>query len=298
MQADTLEAVPGPPPHARAVLEGTCVIDCGTALWHQRENIARNVKRIQSLSSLVSAPSDLNTGQWTQLYAMALEFRPDLIVDLGRGYGNSACLFTEAAHSLGATRVVSIGFRDDHAWAARTEPALRNALPSAWFDPLTIIEQDVRRIDFGVVYGAYQRVLVFWDMLGYGVSRHILDNALPPLATREHLVIVKDLTDARYHNVEGIHRSAGLLSPSSEVRVLGDFLTRNGIRHDTAEHCLRVWRESRPEQVAEVENAWGEDGPRPGPTQASDWIYFELPLELKPAPSVFGRIRQLVEVGR
>jgi len=274
------------------------VIDCGTALWSQRETIAGSRERIEYLSSLVDAPSDLTVGQWTQLYAMTLDFTPDLIVDLGRGHGNSTCLFTEAAHKLGSTRVVSIGFRDDHAWAFRTEPQLRNALPTTWFEPLTVIEQDVRRIDFGLLYGSAKRVLVFWDMLGYGVSRYIVDNALPPLASREHLVIVKDVTDARYHSVDSVARSGNLLSPSEEIRTLGGFFLRKGIQYETAEHCVRVWKDQHPSQVADVQAAWGSEDSRSSPLAARDWIYFQLPRALKPAPRMFGWLRQRAAVGR
>lgn len=269
------------------------MIDCGTALAHQCDEIARAAQRIQHLSSLVGAPSDLNAGQWVQLYAMSMEFKPDLILDLGRGYGNSTCLFTEVANRLSGTRVVSIGFRDDHAWAERTEPSLRNVLPPSWFEPLKIVEQDIRRIDFRVLVGSAQRVLLFWDMLGYGVSRCVLDNALPLLVCRDNLIIVKDVTDARYHYVEGVHRSAGLLAHSSEVRTLGEFLTRNAIQHETAEHCLRVWREARPADAAAVDEAWGADSPSPGPTMAGDWIYFEVPETLRPRRGAFTIFRQL-----
>jgi hypothetical protein len=287
--------------HARARrLEGTgvIVIDCGTALAHQRDEIIGDSGRIQFLSSLVNASADLNIGQWAQLYAMALEFRPDLILDLGRGHGNSTCLFTEAAHKLGASRVVSIGFRDDHAWAARTEPALRNALPTGWFEPLTIIDQDVKRIDCSVLYGEASSVLVFWDMLGYGVTRHILDHVLPPLASREHLVIVKDVTDGRYHAVDGAYRSAGLLSTCSEVGALGAFLLRNEITYQTAEHSMRVWRDNHPEESAALESAWSADAPKPGPLEASDWIYFQLPDVVRPTPGIVQRLRDLVEPRR
>jgi hypothetical protein len=269
-------------------------MDLGSTLWQQREAIRGATGRIQQLIDRVGAPSDLNAGQWAQLYAVALDFAPDLIIDLGRGYGNATCALTDAANQLGGTRVASIGFRDDHVWAYRTEPRLRNVLPSTWFDAVEIIEQDVRRVDFQLLYGSAKRILMFWDMLGYGVSRYILEHALPLLCSREHLVIVKDVTDARYHEVDQAHRMAGLLSPSNEVRALGEFLVRNCVRYETAEHALRVWRDRYPDQAEAVAAAWSEASPPPGPTQAADWIYFEVPAALKPNPGVFGRIRQLV----
>jgi hypothetical protein len=272
-------------------------MDLRSSLWEQRDEIGAATQRIQVLHDAVGAPADLNVGQWAQLYALAIEFRPDLIIDLGRGYGNSTCALTDAANRLGnGCRVVSIGFRDDHAWPFRTEPRLRNVLPSTWFESLTIIEQDVRKLDFSLIYDGAKRVLLFWDMLGYGVSRHIVDNALPALGSRDHLVIVKDVTDGRYHSVEGAHRMNGLLSMSNEVRVLGEFLLRNGVAYATAEHELRLWHERKPEQVAALVEAWG-DGSQPGPTEAADWIYFEVPAMVKPNPGVLSRIRQLVAAG-
>src|SRR5262249_23746505 len=141
------------------------------------------------------------------------------------------------------------------------------------------------------LYDGAKRVLLFWDMLGYGVTRHILESALPGLRTREHVVIVKDVTDARYHNVDGVSRAAGLLSQSSEIRVLGEFLLRHAIRFETAEHGLRVWRERSREQASEVAEAWGSNEPTPTPLQASDWIYFQVPSTVKMTPNVLGQIR-------
>jgi hypothetical protein len=132
-------------------------------------------------------------------------------------------------------------------------------------------------------------------MLGYGVTRVVLDSALPALVGRQHLVIVKDVTDARYHPVGDAYRSAELLSPSSEVRTLGAVLKRQRIEYQTPEHCLREWRQHHASEAAAGESMWGQDMPRPGPMFAGDWISLEMPALPKPAPSVLGRFRQLIE---
>ena len=43
-----------------------------------------------------------------------------------------------------------------------------------------------------------QRVLVFWDVHGDAVARHVLARIVSALVEREHLIVVHDIVDARY----------------------------------------------------------------------------------------------------
>jgi cephalosporin hydroxylase len=47
------------------------------------------------LAEIVDSPCDLSLGQWYRLRELALAAEPDLIVEVGRGYGNSTVVLTE-----------------------------------------------------------------------------------------------------------------------------------------------------------------------------------------------------------
>src|SRR5215212_5051802 len=93
----------------------------GRALWRHRDRLRLARDRFHRMAEAVGSPVDLDLGQWFQLYAFALEVEPDLVLELGRGYGNSTCVFTEAAQTSGG-RVLSISNDTPSGWATRTEP--------------------------------------------------------------------------------------------------------------------------------------------------------------------------------
>src|SRR5262245_42974585 len=97
----------------------------GRAYWNQRIRLSADRDRLLTLSRTVGRPSDLAPYQFAQLVAGCLEFKPDLILELGRGFGNSTCAFTEAANQLAPdtrTRVVSVC--KSREWHTMTRPAL------------------------------------------------------------------------------------------------------------------------------------------------------------------------------
>ncbi len=96
--------------------------------------IAEDAGILNALIDATRAGHDLTPCQWAQWYSVALGFRPDLIVELGRAKGNSTALFCQAASRLGGTRVVSLCNSRD--WVDDTLPRLRTVVPAGWFDPL------------------------------------------------------------------------------------------------------------------------------------------------------------------
>jgi hypothetical protein len=52
--------------------------------------------RLATLAALVDAPNDLPLEQWKRLTERALAAGGDLLLEVGRGYGNSTVVLTEA----------------------------------------------------------------------------------------------------------------------------------------------------------------------------------------------------------
>jgi hypothetical protein len=151
--------------------------------------------RFELMHSLVeSPPLDLPLDAWFELHRTVVGFHPDLILELGRGWGNSTCVLTEAAHSC-AAEVVSIGFDSERAWEQHTAPRLLPHMGSEWFAPLTVIQGDITTTDFRPFLARRNRVVVFWDAHGIDVASAVLTHVLPHLP-QENLVIVDDVWDA------------------------------------------------------------------------------------------------------
>jgi hypothetical protein len=256
---------------------------CARACWNQRYVLAELKPRIQMVLKAVADPGSLNIFQYAQLMATALEFRPDLIVELGRGQGNSTCAFTEVANRLGNMKVLSLD--QNRNWSA-TERRLRATEPKSWFQPLAAIETDILTFNFREALAGASRVLLFWDAHGFDVARIVLGGILPELANREHLVAMHDIYDLRYQAKENLsygndelwtggnstnsYLMIGNIASNVEqaVSVL-DFSTRNGCPLHTADHSLHT--ELNEAETSELTNLWGDMFSSYG-----QWVYFSL----------------------
>jgi len=253
------------------------------ACWNQRQVITELKSRIDEFSRLVGDTGSLWVSQYAQLTAAALEFRPDLIVELGRGFGNSTCAFTEAANRLGTARVLSL---DQYPNWRETARRLEVLVEPSWFKPLQAVETQICTFDFKRAMAGAPRVLLFWDAHGFDVAEVVLGRILPELARREHLVIMHDILDLRYQDVVPLsygenelwtggnctsrYLQLGLLVSGVEQAIsILDFSTRNRLPLHTCDHSL--FTELGSTQAAELASLWGNMFSRNG-----HWLYFSL----------------------
>lgn len=275
------------------------------AYWNQRYAIADFRPRAEALQEAVDARGNLSPFQWGQLFAMAMEFKPDVILELGRGLGNSACVFTEAANRLGACSVISLD--NGNSWETETLPKLREILPQSWFSPLQAALADILTFNFKEAFENKQRVLVFWDAHGFTIAECVLGGILPLIKDKPHLIIMHDLSDARYSGDEstkpyGSH-SLWKGENAEEKRVLlghissavaqsvaiVDFTSRNELTLHSADHDLHTGLDAT--QQAEMRRLIGDHLF----SLSAHWFWFSLnekegpftfPLFEPPQPSV------------
>jgi FkbM family methyltransferase len=266
------------------------------AYWNQRSVLASERSRILALSQAVDHPHDLLLYQWAQLMAAVIDYAPDLVLELGRGPGNSTCAFTEAAHvNQSRTRVLSLCLSDD--WERVTVPRLLPVVRPDWFQPLQALRGDILEFDYPQALASAQRVIVFWDAHGFEVAECVLGCILPALADKDHLVIMHDLSDSRYgseehlaygehglwkgNNWSGPRLKLGVIDSAVEQSIATlDFTTRNHLTLDSADHSFRT--ELTPQQQAEMSRMLGELFDLQG-----HWFYFSL--NEKPGPYRFPR---------
>jgi hypothetical protein len=251
----------------------------GEAVWRQRHVLSHARPSTRALHDALRRympsghPGDLPFHEWGQIMACALEFAPDLILEVGRGYGNSTLAFSQAANLCGTTgcRVVSVCL---HPWE-EIRAAVQPATTDAWFSPLTIHRGDVRQFDFEAAVLGARKVLVFWDAHGYDVAECMLGRLMPILATRDHLVLMHDIDDARYQDASsygdyGIWKGEEVW-PGPKVRLghvlatvqqgvaIVDFTSRNGIALHSAMHSLQTRFGDQAEEQRELRDLLGDE---------------------------------------
>jgi len=170
------------------------------AYWNHRETLAAMGPRLRAMAAAVGRGGDLPLPVWTQLIALALELRPDLILELGRGLGNSTCAFTEAAGALRRSgtdcRVLSLCLSEH--WYESVASRIAPSVPPDWFEPLTAMTTDITAFNFAEALRGRNRVLIFWDAHGRRMADCVLAGLMPQVADREHAVVMHDMSDGRH----------------------------------------------------------------------------------------------------
>ena len=222
--------------------------DIFSALANQAALVSAHVARLGALKRAVRCHA-LDWSEWLLLFAAAVDYRPDLIVEIGRWRGNSTCALTEAAAVLGGCRVRSYDFDAGRAYETVTLPAIRPLVSPDWLGRQEIIHKDVTQEHPDDLLRGGRRVLLLWDAHGPEVARYLLSRIVPILAAREHLIVVHDILDARYVPVSHEYTTAAgqpnwwrghLVSDCEELDPIFDFVSRNGIHLSTAGHS--AWR--------------------------------------------------------
>lgn len=281
--------------------------DVAGAYYAQRHAIAADKETLQRLVDTVGARTDLTPHQWAQWYAMVMEFRPSLILELGRGHGNSTALFCQALSRLGKGRVVSLCFSSE--WETSTRPKLAGWLPDEWFGPLDARTGDILAVDFAQILGEESRILLLWDAHGFEVASAVLGTILPQLVGRPHLVLMHDISDARHLPVatrsyagnqiwQGAAWQERTRQPDSRVRIgwmdscqnqviaIADFTSRNELELGSADHDFHAFFDTEVKRQ-DMLDVIGSDLF----SMNAHWAYLQLPddgreLHFPPAPPV------------
>jgi hypothetical protein len=252
--------------------------DIAQYYYAQRFRIREDTPILRQLIAAVDRVNDLGPAQWAQWYSVALGFAPDLIVELGRGRGNSTALFAQAARHLGTARIISLCQSDD--WTATVAPRIASFVDPQWFATVEARRTDILSVDFEAMLAAHRRVLVLWDAHGFEIAELVLGEILPRLANRDHLVLMHDISDNRYAGVprsylgqplwkgsEWQRRSGAdsrvnigwMNSMQDQVIALADFAARNDLEIGSADHEYTTYFDSHPDRAAEMRDRIGAE---------------------------------------
>lgn len=150
-------------------------------------------QRLAPLYRCVNRPVDFQFADWLMLFSLTLQYRPELIVEVGRGCGNSTCVFLEAASELSCP-VVSV---DRRSWRwRRTAKKVLSLRGRDWLCRGTIVSKNFLATDpQALIPEGTGRTLFFWDAHGRDLATFIIRRIFPRLRVRSHLIIVHDITD-------------------------------------------------------------------------------------------------------
>jgi hypothetical protein len=222
--------------------------------------IADDAPRIAHALDAIGRPTDLSLQQALTLYVLALELQPDLIIELGRGTGNSTATFLIAAERLDC-RIESFDLTN-RAWKASLG-RLGQIVGATASGRLNARVEDLAACDFSPIVSGAKRVFVFWDAHGYVIADAVLAKLLPLLGNRPHLIVCHDISDARYagngKSYDGLPLWRGMdewyLQQTAYLRLgwamglvdqivpITDFCSRNEIALRSADHEIIPYRE-------------------------------------------------------
>jgi hypothetical protein len=247
----------------------------GAAYYRHRDFLASRGRLIRRLAEQIGSPESLTLFQWGQLMCSTRDYRPDLIVELGRARGNSTCAFLEAINGADfPCRLLSICLSSE--WDVITRPRIKALVPAEWFAPLDAHTTDILTFDFQAALSSHTRVLLFWDAHGFDVAECVLGGILPLLLDKEHLAIMHDLSDRRYeqpsadeYGNKGIWKGNDWSGPRlklgnvdscvEQAISIVDFTTRNNVLLESADHSLHQYFSKYPERAKEMEEKLGAD---------------------------------------
>lgn len=252
--------------------------------YDQRFRIAEDAAILRRLIAAVDCATDLGPAQWAQWYSVALGFAPDLILELGRGYGNSTAVFAQAARRLDwgkwmkRTKIVSLCRTGD--WASTVAPRIARIVDKAWFASVDARMTDILSADYAEILADHERVLVLWDAHGFEIAELVLGDILPRLVDRHHLVLMHDISDNRYAHQgrsygsqplwKGLkwQKQAGwdsrvnlgwMSSKQDQVVALADFSARNDLEIGSADQEYAEFFDANPAFADEMRQLLGDD---------------------------------------
>jgi hypothetical protein len=269
------------------------MIDIARAYYDQRSAIAGDAPVLRALIEAVAAPNDLSSTQWAQWYSVACAYKPDLILELGRGRGNSTAVFAQAASRLPATKIVSLCRTAD--WMSLVVPRLASVVAPEWFDRIDARVTDILAVDYDEILAGHERVLLVWDAHGFEIADTVLGEILPKLVARDHLIVMHDILDNRYdsqarrsYDGQPLWKGAAwqeqtgtwgaavnigwMHSIQDQVIAVADFAVRNAFEVRSADHEYASFFASQPACSDEMRRVVGGEFFSP----IAKWAFWSL----------------------
>jgi hypothetical protein len=166
------------------------------AIENNMSTLENIVTELQAVLDLIGDPQNLSLQQALCLAALCLEQKPDILLDLGTGKGNSAVVFSvvgKVLEGFGHNLTVHT-FDIQNRWITEALPKLDARISKRVVPHVG----DLTEFDFDPILELARSVLVFWDAHGFAVADTVLTRIMPILAERRHSIVCHDISDNRF----------------------------------------------------------------------------------------------------
>jgi len=265
----------GQEPESEEQLSHTKESFLAKAYWKHRERLNTSIVWIKQILQKTGSGHLISGYRWTQTCAFTLEFKPDLVIEIGRWHSIftiSLCNHVNMLRPL-LSKVISVGPTAD--WK-KDFRKIKSLVTDEWFEPVSIFQHDIYTFPFEEHIKEAQRILVFWSANGYDSAEFVLGKFLPLIADRQHAVITSLISDNRYLATQqrryGKHKLwrkqtwdgsfciiGNVASPTEEAINLVDFATRNGLTLFSADHSLHTEFDGDSERLQQMRSLLGRD---------------------------------------
>jgi hypothetical protein len=174
----------------------------------------------------LDAENDFTFDDWTILFHLLENYRPDYIFEVGRGAGNTTCVFLDYCTRHEVTGLCSVDLYDH--WHQYSENLLPRALIEKACDH-QLVRQDFLDFDCQtIVENAWRKLVLFWDLSDVQATRRLVAELLPMLERRNVLLVVHDVGFVtgrprrfRWRNFESLY---------PDLEIIGPYLDKTGWR--------------------------------------------------------------------
>lgn len=187
-------------------------------LFQQQKNY------LWDLCQRVGTEHDFAFDDWEILFYVLESYGPDCIFEIGRGMGNTTCVFLEHCVHHRDVKFISVDLYDN--WHQETIARLPKDFPGNCFNH-ELLHMDFMDFDLTrIADGEWKNLLFFWDVNDVKVAKRVVNELLPQLQDKNVLVCMHDVghktgRPRRYHwrEYESIY---------PDLEVVGEFLDKTG----------------------------------------------------------------------
>ncbi len=146
---------------------------------------------LQDLCERLDAANDFPFDDWEILFHLLENYNPSLILEVGRGAGNTTCVFLDYCHRHSHARLISVDLYDN--WHQHSAGLLPQAILEK-AEPHALLHQDFADFNCHTVTGGqWDKLFIFWDLSDRDATERLVSKMLPPLANRDVIVAVHDV---------------------------------------------------------------------------------------------------------
>ncbi len=174
----------------------------------------------KDLYGRIDASQDFTFDDWEILFHTLENYRPDYVLEVGRGAGNSTCVLLDYCMRYSGVDFCSVDLYDN--WGMHTSKVLPQEF-MAKIKNRTMLHQNFMDFEIDKIIGAsWERLFLFWDVNDTEATTRLTTQFLPHLIDRNALGVVHDVGFITGRPKRYTWREFESLYP--DIEIIGDFL--------------------------------------------------------------------------